>query len=648
MNNHLTTSLNELTAIQRKAVKWGKRALLVLAGPGSGKTRVLTCRIARLLDESRNESFRVLALTFTNKAADEMKDRVRSYVPNLTDRVRIFTFHSFCSQVLRQHGAHIGLKPSFRIYSQLTDRQALLHDAIRNDSDLSNSEPHKLLPLIDRLKSQLISPNEATSYLEQSGWLTHKYPQFITKAYGLYERELRRANALDFHSLIFEAHKLFNFPVFCQHYQNLYKYWLIDEFQDTNDAQYKLLQRMASTSFREIFAVADDDQTIYEWNGANVQRISTLVSDFACEVIQLPTNFRCPPKIVDAANRLVVFNTQRSRDRHPSTPVHRELIKTTEPIKYLVFDSDQEEVSGIANEISNMDDAERTQTVVLARSRSLLQSIHDCLEEMCVRSAMLIRRDDFISPLMRWLIACLRQLDRPLDLHNLASLVSTFEKISLTSFSFQDIVSRSDISGISYLSSWTESALKTSLPPHVMDCVKVISGLKDRSWKLSEAINKLIKQFRNETDDPDLQEDLGAWDELCRKVDIPPTFGSLGQFLQGFDLRSKEPIPKLGAVSLATIHGAKGLEFDTVYLMGLAEEVLPSWHSIQNTNGKAALEEERRACFVAITQTKERLVLSRAQQYNGYTKAPSRFLNEMGMRDSITTAPLNSPAEEFV
>lgn len=642
---NLGTSLGKLTPIQRQAVNWDKGALLVLAGPRSGKTQVLTCRIARLLDESRDQRFRVLALTLTNKAADEMKDRVRSFVPELEDRADIFTFHSFCSGVLRQHGAHIGLKPGFRIYSRKEDRQAVLRNAIRRDPSLRDRQSFQLLPLIDRLKSQLIRPEEAVSHLKASAGSSIENSQFPAAAYRLYEEELRRANALDFHSLILEAHKLLKHPALARYYQTVYRYWLIDEFQDTNDAQYKLLRCMAGNDFREVFAVADDDQTIYEWNGANVHRISALVSDFGCDLIQFPTNFRCAPQIVEAANRLVVYNAQRLKNKQPSISVRQ--TTEVESIQFRVFPTDQEEVAGITNEIIAMGDEGRSRTAVLARSRSMLQSMHDHLEAKGVRSAMLMRRDDFVSPNMRWMIACLRQINRPLDRHNLSMLVNTFDAIAPVPIDPGDIISRASATSISYLSIWAHAALRTDLPPHIAKAVKLILSITDGSQKLSAAIDTLAKLFGDENDDPGLQDDLSAWRELSNNVNVQLELPTLDQFLQELDLRSKNPVPQSGFVSLATIHGAKGLEFDTVYLMGMAEGILPSWQSIQQNNRGSALEEERRACFVAITRAKNQLVLSRSDQYRGYSKEPSRFLREMGMLNRETPPPVSAHITEL-
>ncbi len=632
MDNPLKASLQELTDIQRQAVGWGDGALLVLAGPGSGKTRVLTCRIARLLDSSRDQRFRILALTFTNKAANEMAVRVSSLVPGLEGRADIDTFHGFCAQVLRQHGVHLGIKPDFAIYSQAADRQAVMEDALRRGcAQAASREDTQLLPLIDRLKAQLIAPDQAESRIAAMNGVTAKDAGRVARAYRLYEDELRRANALDFNSLILEAHRLFAYPAMARHYQTVYPYWLIDEFQDTNGAQYTLLRRMAAVGFREVFAVADDDQTIFEWNGANVRRIGDLVEDFSCDVIQLPTNFRCPPRIVEAANRLVVYNSRRVRSKQPAIPASGNSSVSAEgQIQCREFDTEGEEVAGIAGEIASLDTNTRDRTAVLARNRFLLEAMHKALKAKGVPAMLTMRRDDFASPQMRWLVACLKQINRPLDQRNMAVLVDAFDRFAPSPLDWDDLVSRSEADGITCLTAWTDAVRKAEMPHPVAELADVIATLASGGIKLVTAIDQILDRFGNNDADHDLQDDINAWRRIEREIGDMQRLPSLDRFLQELQLRSKEPVPVPGTVSLTTIHGAKGREFDTVYLIGLAEEVLPSWHSVKKGNGSAALEEERRGCFVAVTRTRKRLILSRARQYRGWPKRPSRFLQEMG------------------
>ena len=635
MSNPLEASLRDLTDIQRQAVDWDDGALLVLAGPGTGKTRVLTCRIARLLDSSPDQRFRVLALTFTNKAANEMANRVTTLVPGLEGRAHIDTFHGFCAQVLRQHGVHLGIKPDFAIYSQTEDRQAVLEDALsRDDGQDWSQENFRLLPLIDHLKAQLVEPDRAERHIRAMNGPAAEDAGRVARVYRLYEEELRRINALDFNSLILDAYRLFAYPAMARQYQRAYRYWLLDEFQDTNGAQYALLRRMANQDFRNVFAVADDDQTIFEWNGANVRRIGELVRDFSCDVVQLPMNFRCPPRIVEAANRLVVYNSRRVTSKQPAEPApSNPLPAEDEQIQYREFDIDNDEIAGISGEIAAMDSQERGQTAVLARTRFLLEAMHEALAVNGVPAVIAMRRDDFLSPQMRWLVACLKQINRPLDRRNMAVLVEAFNNFAPSALDWNELMSRSESDRLTYFKVWTDAVREAEMPSPIAEVVDVVADLSAENIKLTAAIERIIDCFKGNDPDDDLKDDLNAWRRIEREIRDARAGASLDRFLQELQLRSKEPVPAPGTVSLATIHGAKGQQFETVYLIGLAEEILPSWHSLKKGNGSAALEEERRGCFVAVTRTKKHLILSRARHYRGWPKEPSRFLVEMGCLD---------------
>lgn len=634
MENPLEPALEELTEIQRQAVDWDEGPLLVLAGPGSGKTQVLTCRMARLLDASKEQKFRVLALTFTNKAADEMKGRVAIFVPGLEDRANIGTFHSFCAQVLRQHGVHLGIKPDFAIYSRDDDRRAVLEDALRHaqsEGKTTSIDDVRYLGLIDRMKARLIEPAAAEAAL-----VGFDDRQRVAVTYQLYEQELRDINALDFNSLIFEAYRLVRtFPAIAARYRRSHPYWLIDEFQDTNSAQYRFVCALAGDEFRNVFVVADDDQIIYEWNGASYKQIQSFLTDFSAELIQLPTNYRCPAAIVEAANRLVVYNAQRTSTKRPLIAGKTKVkYPASEHIQLRVFATDEDEAAAIAQEIADSEHSLWGQTTVLARTRALLERMHKALLQCQVPSVIAQRRDDFLSAEFRWLVAILRQLTRPLDRRNLGVLVESFNRMAETNVSVDQVLTDAEATGRSYLATWLEAAAGQNLKTAQATLVDVVVPLTSDPSAAKMAVEAILQEFAKELAGPqaesDLAEDMDAWRELAR--DIASHIGKnapLDQFLQELQLRSKEPTPKPETVTLMTIHGAKGKEFDLVYVIGLAEDVMPSYQSRQKGDHSPEMEEERRNCFVAITRAKERLVLSRAERYRGWPKEPSRFLVEM-------------------
>ena len=629
-DNPLETALAKLTEIQRQAVGWGEGAMLVLAGPGSGKTQVLTCRIARLLDEGRDQSFRVLALTFTNKAADEMKERVANFVPGLEERANIGTFHSFCGQVLRQHGIHLGIKPDFAIYSQDDDRKAVLEDALKR-ADME-ADGMRYLGLIDRMKTLLIEPKDVGSRLTRAADV-----QAIAQAYEAYESELRRLNVLDFNSLIFEAFRLFStFPAIAARYRRSYPYWLLDEFQDTNDGQYRLIRTMAGDDFKNVFAVADDDQIIYQWNGASFRQIQRFRADFQPELIQLPTNYRCPPAIVAAANRLVAYNVQRTETKKPLVAGKTDLkLPEQDHIQLRVFETDEIEAEKIAEEIAARGRDQWSQTTVLARTRASLEKMLKAFQAAQVPAVIAQRRDDFLSAEIRWMVACLVQTVRPLDRRNLAVLIDAFNRFADIQIAVGQVLSDAEASGSGYFSTWITVATGEigASSPHAK-LLETAGRLDPASAKsvIDAMLTELDARASGDDPDPDLVEDLAAWREISS--DIRRHFGSsisLDEFLQQLQLRSKAPSPQAHTVTLMTVHGAKGREFDFVYLIGLAEDILPSFQSRQKGDNSPEMEEERRNCFVAITRAKESLILSRANSYRGWTKQPSRFLVEMGL-----------------
>ncbi|MDZ7362728.1 MAG: ATP-dependent helicase [candidate division KSB1 bacterium] len=639
----LMKAWEELSPIQRKAAEWDDGPLLVLAGPGSGKTKVLTCRIARLLESSHDKNFRILGLTFTNKAADEMRNRVASFVPGQEGRLFLGTFHSFCSEVLRQHGTHLGINPNFHIYSQDVDLQAVLNDAVEEAKKTSNvvsDLDKKTLPVIQRLKSLLILPDQCRERFPDK-----EFGERMAAVYPAYETELCKRNALDFNSLILKTYQLFTkFPVFAKRYRTVYPYICIDEFQDTNQAQYGLIRALAGDQHRNLFVVADDDQIIYQWNGASHERLKELLNDFSPRVIQLPMNYRCPPEIVELANNLIRHNFLRTADKKPLEAFRHGLGQGT--VRLLeCFPDFEAEAAGVAKDIKNLHSGHLGSVVVLGRNRKLLDGVDKALQDEGLPAVISQRKDEFESTPFVWLHSILRLANDGQNRSYLEAVCGAFAQLTQVEIDVEDVISQAQALSMGYLQSWirlvnqkTTDALVKKIVNETSRCLVRGRDFQTFSKSALAWFTSLAQAQRQAENDPSNEifarydEEKLVWEELMREIKRnfreEPT---LEAFLQELQMRSKEPLPKPNTVVLMTIHGAKGKEFDHVYLIGLVDDELPSFQSKKKGDKSLEMEEERRNCFVAITRTIKTLTLSYAQKYRGWPKKPSRFLFEMGL-----------------
>lgn len=637
----------ELSPIQKKAAEWNGGPILVLAGPGSGKTRVLTCRIAHILDSSRDKNFRILALTFTNKAADEMRGRVMNFVPGLEGRLFLGTFHSFCADVLRQHGTHLNINPNFGIYSQDIDLQALLNDAVeeaKKTSDVVSDLDKKTLPVIKRLKSLLILPENCREVFKDP-----KFGERMSIVYPAYEAELTKQNALDFDSLILKTHQLFTkFPAFAKRYRTVYPYICIDEFQDTNHAQYALIRALTENQHKNIFVVADDDQIIYQWNGASHKRIVEFRNDYSAEVLQLPVVFRCPPEIVALANNLIRHNFLRTPDKKPLEAFRSSPGPDKDTVRLLpVFPDFEAEAAGIARDIKDRHLAHLGSVVVLGRSRKLLQGVEQALQREGLPAVISQRKDEFASAPFVWLHSILRLANDRQNHSYLETVCGAFAQLTGVGIDSDDVITQAQASNRDYLQHWIKFILarEETLDPQVKEIINQTSRFLGEGRDFREFSRLALDWFSNlaqvhqQTDsDPTIEvftryeEERPVWEELMRE--ITESLGAeitLEAFLQELQMHSKESPPRPNTVVLMTIHGAKGKEFAHVYLVGLVDDELPSFQSKQKGDNSPEMEEERRNCFVAITRTIETLTLSYAERYRGWPKEPSRFLFEMGV-----------------
>ncbi len=636
--------LSSLNENQSEAVLWDKGPLLVLAGPGSGKTRVLTYRIARILKQSEGQHFKILALTFTNKAAAEMRGRVEELIPKEFGRVRLTTFHSYAAELLQQHGHHISFRPDFQILSNDADREALLDDVlgqIRKDLEYSLPDHFKgaqLLPAVTRLLEQCVPSEQAEILLQQA---SVENAISLARVYAAYRQALRRTNSLDFPSLIAESLDLLSkFPFLVKHVRKVFKHVLVDEFQDTNHSQYRILSLIAQPDPSTLFVVADDDQIIYQWNGANPKRIQALRDDFGIAELQLPENYRCPPLVIEMANALIEKNLNRSAGKKPLKAVKQG--ESDNVVRVFRFSSVDEEVVWIAQDISQRNVKERANCAVLARTKKLLDLVGGKLEEMGVPVYFAARKDEFKSAPLRMLHAILRLANSKEDKQSLARLSKAFYEIEGIGIELGPVLSRSSADAKDLLRSWldevkrrdaleerTRHLLETDIKP-LLNTLNY-RGFADKLFNWAEACQTNSQPDENAFNE--FEEERDVWkillSEITKKFEGEDV--SLHQLLHELDLTSKTPPKQPEAIPCFTIHASKGMEFGHVYLMGLVEDQLPSWAAVKKGDNSLEMQEERRNCFVAITRAQDTLTMTFSARVFGWTKQPSRFLREMGI-----------------
>ena len=621
-------TFDNLNANQRRAVEWSEGPVLVLAGPGSGKTVVLTLRVVRLLEEDEDAS--ALALTFTNKAAAEMRDRVDRRLGEHTDRAQLCTFHAFVADILGQHGSHLGIRPDFLLLTQDEDRIAILEEVIRKLPDADTGLPPdrtNLLHLIDRLFSESYSGEGPSSSLTST-------PEWLPPLFRLYCDALIEANRLDFGSLLHFATRLLREkPAVARVVRLGWTHICVDEFQDTNRAQYDLLRLIAPGRQHSLFVVADDDQIIYQWNGASPKRFADLRRDYDLQTVQLPESYRCPAEIVDHANRLIAHNrrlietrkTVSLRERRPPYPV---------TVRHVVLGSPEEEVEFVGRDILERGLA-GSDCVVLGRTNRLVQVAAAGLQRMGHEAFVPQKKSEFDSPILSVLVEALRLANSRHDRVVLRRICREWERLTGVAIEAHAVGAAAALAGGDFLRAWVDVAATAGAGVIQPALHRIRTDLVD-GLKFPEIVDWFLEDGWRSWGDDDLvepsEEEVETWRALHREIvrEYGPGL-TLNTYLQRLDLSSKAPPPAPNAVQCITVHRSKGLEFKHVYLIGMAQEVFPSYRALQQGPKSKEVEEERRSCFVAITRVRETLTLTRAREYFGYGKRASQFLGEMGV-----------------
>ena len=618
----------QLNENQCKAASWNDGPLLVLAGPGSGKTEGLTMRMARVIEASEHTS--ALALTFTTKAAAEMRQRLDRLLGRHADRAHLCTFHSFAGDVLRQHGSHLGLRPDFSLLTLDEDRIAVLEDVIENLGDAREAIPtdrKNLLNFVDQLFA------ESYACGAESSGTAHR-PEWVPRLHQLYCDALVAGNRLDFGSMLYFARRLLaEKPGVARVVRLGWTHVCVDEFQDTNRAQYDLLRLIAPGRRHNLFVVADDDQIIYQWNGASPERLQDLRRDYDLTTVQLPECYRCPTPIVTLANRLIVHNTRRTPGKLPITSRH-DASTPHAIVRYEVLASPEDEAAFLAKDITNRG-LSAAECVVLGRTARIVNGVATALRQAGFDAYLARRKSEFESPAARVLLEALRLANARHDRDILRRLCFAWEALAGAPIDPDAVAAAAALVGGDFLRMWADAAAErlsgraadalARIKTDLVDALAfpaIVEWFVDQGWQ----------SWNGEEDFGLTEEEAGTWKMLHGEIE--PEYGRtlpLNAYLLQLDLASKNPRPGNDALRCMTVHAAKGLGFQHVYLIGMAQDVFPSFHALRSGAQSRQVEEERRSCFVAITRVEETLTVTRSRCYYGRPKAPSQFLGEMGL-----------------
>lgn len=625
--------LDTLNIEQREAVVYPNGPLLVLSGAGTGKTRVLTARFAYLVEKKGVNPQTIMAVTFTNKAANEIKNRVSNELNLSIISHWIGTFHAIFSKFLRKHSSKVGLKSNFTILD-IEDQKKLVKQVIsflKLDNDLSENI---ILSEIQNLKDEIILSNDNKEVLR------HSSIKNIDMIYSLYQERLLEINSVDFGDLLLHSYNILkNNPEILMSYKTFISHILIDEFQDTNVIQYELIKLLLDDE-KNIFCVGDDDQSIYAWRGAKVENILNFPEEFKAPVIRLTKNYRSNNSILSAASEIIGHNKNRLGKNLECANKQLENNK----IILQSFYSQEEESLWIADSISNQISKNEVSFSILVRLTAQMRSIEDKLIKYALPYQIIGGPRFFERKEIKDIIAYLKLAhsnDSDLSFERIINL----PRRGIGEQTLNLIIQNSRDKKINFLNSSRELLESKSFPQAVSTKISFFLTLIDKCkdlvnktnledlgifiieesgyMKMLEIEKNTKKKLENETRIENLKELVNAMSE----------FTNLDEFLEHVGLVNENiKNTEKNNITLMTLHGAKGLEFDHVFLPGWEEGIFPSARALEE-KGQKSLEEERRLAYVGITRAKTNLYLSYATSRYTYGvnnfSIPSRFLSEM-------------------
>jgi DNA helicase-2/ATP-dependent DNA helicase PcrA len=639
----LETLSKNLNPLQREAMQTLSGPLLILAGAGSGKTRVLTVRTANLIAQGFATPLEIMAVTFTNKAAKEMETRILSLLRELEipvhGRMWISTFHSICARILREHIHLLDYKPFFGIYDS-GDQLSLLKKVLIALNIDDKSHPAKAF-------------QSSINHAKTEGWVPqdllgrrHQFNEMTVKVYERYEQDMKRANALDFADLLLKTYILFcDYPAILENYQERFRYLMIDEYQDTNRIQYLLIQKIAS-KHHNLCVVGDEDQSIYSWRGADISNILNFEQDFPeCKVIKLEQNYRSSQTIVSAASHVIRNNTER-KDKTLFTEND-----PGEPISVREEENEYDEARFVVKEIEvlmNDSHLNYSDIAIFYRTNAQSRVLEEQLRSHNIPYKIVGGVGFYERMEIKDMLAYMKLAINPTDDLSLKRIINVPTRgIGKTTIDrIDDFAASRNLSLIEALSAMIESReFNAGTTRKLREFLNIIEEVTvaSKTRPLNELYHTILDRTAyvhrlKEDDTPESEsriENLEEFDNAISKfIEERGDEATLQTFLEEMSLISDVDSLKEEAksITLMTLHISKGLEYPVVYIVGLEEGLFPSGRAT-DSDSPSAIEEERRLCYVGMTRAEKRLTLTYARtrkvwgtdQYN----APSRFLKEI-------------------
>lgn len=630
--------VKNMNSEQSEAVRTTEGPLLIMAGAGSGKTRVLTHRIAYLLDEKDVSPYNILAITFTNKAAKEMKARVEHLVGEEAQVIWMSTFHSMCVRILRRDADRIGIERNFTIIDP-TDQKSVIKDVLKSENiDSKRFEPRMFIGAISNLKNELKTPEDAQKEANDF------HSQMVATVYKGYQRQLSRNEALDFDDLIMTTINLFErVPETLEYYQNKFQYIHVDEYQDTNKAQYTLVKLLAN-KFKNLCVVGDSDQSIYGWRGADIQNILSFEEDYPeAKTIFLEQNYRSTKNILNAANEVIKHNSERKPKGLWTAN------SGGDKIQYYEAMTERDEAEYVVKEIMKHQRGGKkySEMAILYRTNAQSRVLEETFMKSNIPYTMVGGQKFYDRKEIKDLLSYLRVIANSNDDISLQRIInvpkrgigpSSVEKIQ--TYALQNNISMFDaLAEVDFI------GLSKKVTQECISFYEMIQNLiKEQEFlEISEIVDEVLQKsgYRDMLDREQSIESRSRLENLDEFMSVPKNYEentpleeqSLINFLTDLSLVADiDEADTQNGVTLMTMHSAKGLEFPIVFIMGMEESLFPHIRAIKSEDDHE-MEEERRICYVAITRAEELLYITNATTRmlfgRSQSNMPSRFLKEI-------------------